>query len=62
MMNDTNKLGLTKDELSHISKLLFTGKWNMSIQESQSAVVPFINRIAEVLSNMEKAETKEVVE
>ena len=40
---------LTSDELRTISNLLFTGKWNLSLSESNQAIAPIINKIAKII-------------
>ena len=49
---------LTKQELQNISNLLFTGKWNLSLQESNNVVTPLINKIAQEIDGMGKKTEK----
>ncbi len=43
------KVELTKEELQIISNLLFTGKWNLSLQENNRVITPLINKIAKMI-------------
>lgn len=43
---------LTKEELQNLSNLLFTGKWNLSLQENQQVVTPLINKLAKMLDQI----------
>ena len=43
------KVELTTQELQNISQLLFTGKWNLSLQENQQIVTPIINKLAKMI-------------
>ena len=49
---------LTKQELTNISNLLFTGKWNMSLSESNQSVAPLINKLAQEIEALEKPKKK----
>jgi len=40
---------LIVSELKTLSNLLFTGKWNFSLQESNNVVAPLINKLAKIL-------------
>lgn len=46
---EVKKEELTKQELQTISKLLFTGKWNLSLSENNQIITPLINKIARIL-------------
>ena len=45
---------LTKQDLTNISNLLFTGKWGMSLSESNQTIAPLINKIAQEIDSQEK--------
>ena len=45
---------LNKQEFQTISQLLFTGKWNLSLEESNKIVLPLINKIAQEIDALEK--------
>ena len=50
---------LTKEELITLQNLLFTGKWNLSMQESRQIVEPLINKLADMAKEpVEKVEEK----
>ena len=49
---------LTKTELTNISNLLFSGKWGMSLQESNQTVAPLINKLAKEIEALEKPKKK----
>ena len=46
---EPKKEELTKEELQTISNLLFAGKWNLSLQESNQVITPLINKIARII-------------
>jgi uncharacterized membrane protein YiaA len=45
----------TKEELTNIINLLFTGKWNLSLQESQQIITPIINKISIQITELNKS-------
>ena len=45
---------MTKQQLVQISNLLFTGKWNLSAQESNQVIQPLINDIAKEIDKLDK--------
>jgi len=49
---------LTKQELQNISNLLYTGKWGMSLQESNQTVTPLINKLAKEIDGLKPKEAK----
>ena len=49
MKKEVKKEELSKKELKTISNLLFTGKWNLSLQENNQVVTPLINKIAQMI-------------
>jgi len=49
MKKEVKKEELSKEELKTISTLLFTGKWNLSLQENNQVVTPLINKIAQMI-------------
>jgi len=49
MKKEVKKEELSKEELKTISNLLFTGKWNLSLQENNQVVTPLINKIAQMI-------------
>jgi len=49
MKKEVKKEELSKKELKTISTLLFTGKWNLSLQENNQVVTPLINKIAQMI-------------
>ena len=49
MKKEEKKEELSKKELKTISNLLFTGKWNLSLQENNQVVTPLINKIAQMI-------------
>ena len=49
MKKEEKKEELSKKELKTISTLLFTGKWNLSLQENNQVVTPLINKIAQMI-------------
>ncbi len=56
---DEMPASLTVEEMKTISNLLFTGKWNLSLQESQQVVTPIINKLAQFIDIANKMQTKE---
>ena len=49
---------MTKQQLVQISNLLFTGKWNLSAQESNQVIQPLINDMAKEIEALEKTKAK----
>jgi len=49
---------LTKEELQSISNLIFSGKWNLSMQESEQVIKPLLNKISSILAEMDKPKDK----
>ena len=49
MKKEVKKEELSKEELKTISTLLFTGKWNLSLQENEQALKPLINKLARMI-------------
>lgn len=45
---------LTVGELKNISNLLFTGKWNLSLQENNKIITPIINKLAKMIDGLKK--------
>jgi len=43
---------LTKQELQNISRLLYTGKWGMSLQESSQTITPLINKLVKEIDGL----------
>ncbi len=39
---------LTREELTTLQNLLFTGKWNLSMQETKQIIEPLINKLAKM--------------
>jgi len=54
MKNEKPETKLTKEELQTISNLLFTGKWNLSLKESNSIIAPIINKLAKMIDQLKK--------
>jgi len=48
------KLELTSEEMKTISNLLYTGKWNLSVQESNQVITPLINKLAKLQDSVGK--------
>ena len=48
------EIKLNEKELRTLSNLLFTGKWNLSLRESQEIVTPLINKIAQMVDTVKK--------
>ncbi len=44
----------TKEELVQLSNLLYTGKWGLSMQETDQVVKPLIAKISREIEEMEK--------
>lgn len=45
---------LTVEELKNLSNLLFTGKWNLSLQENNRLITPLINKLAKMIDDFKK--------
>jgi hypothetical protein len=45
---------MTKEELQSIINLLFTGKWNLSMQEARQIVEPLINKLLKEIDKLDK--------
>ena len=54
MKKEKPEIKLNEKELKTLSNLLFTGKWNLSLQESQQVVTPLINKLALLLDQFKK--------
>lgn len=48
------EIKLNEQELRAVSNLLFTGKWNLSLQESQQVVRPIINKLVQMIDQLKK--------
>ncbi len=45
---------MNKKELQTLINLLHSGKWNLSLQESNQIVAPLINKLSKMLSELDK--------